>query len=127
MLLIGAASKLSGASVRSIRHYEKMGLLPAIKRSGSYRIFNDEDIEVIKLIKQAQLLGFSLTELQQIFTLPTLQLWPHLLQQLKIKQTNIADQIKQLQQQQKQLSIYRDQISSCLNQQDDCTSSLMPS
>lgn len=126
MLLIGEASKLSGASVRSIRHYEKIGLLTTIKRNGSYRIFNDEDIKIIKLIKQAQLLGFSLTELQQIFSLPTVQLWPYLLAQLKVKQTNIANQIKQLQQQQKQLSIYNDQISSCLVQQGDCSTSLIP-
>ena len=39
MIFIGEASKLSGASVKAIRHYENIGLLPNLGRSGSYRTF----------------------------------------------------------------------------------------
>jgi len=49
MIFIGEASKLSGASVKAIRHYENIGLLPNLGRSGSYRTFTKHDIDIIRL------------------------------------------------------------------------------
>lgn len=37
-MYIGKAAKLSGTTIKSIRHYEDIGLLPPAQRQGKYRI-----------------------------------------------------------------------------------------
>ena len=62
-MYIGALSKLTGASSKAIRHYEKIGLLQNIQRSGNYRIYDEHHVVIITMIKQAQTLGFKLSEI----------------------------------------------------------------
>jgi len=62
-MYIGKLSKLTGASPKAIRHYEDIGLLPNVERSGSYRIYKDEHIVFITMIKRAQTLGFKLADI----------------------------------------------------------------
>ena len=64
---IGAAARLTGATAKAIRLYESLGLVPAPERAGKYRVYTDEAIGRIRLIKCAQQLGFSLRELERIF------------------------------------------------------------
>lgn len=65
-MYIGKAAKLSGTTIKSIRHYEEIGLLPPAPREGKYRIYNQESVDVLRFIKCAQQLGFKLKELQEI-------------------------------------------------------------
>ncbi|NQD92876.1 MerR family transcriptional regulator [Pseudomonas sp. CrR25] len=65
-MYIGKVAKLSGATIKSIRHYEEIGLLPPPQREGKYRIYRQESVEVLRFIKCAQQLGFKLKELQEI-------------------------------------------------------------
>jgi len=65
-MYIGKAAKLSGTTVKSIRHYEEIGLLPPAHREGKYRIYSQESVDVLRFIKCAQQLGFKLKELQEI-------------------------------------------------------------
>ena len=65
-MYIGKAAQLSGTTVKSIRHYEEIGLLPEPKREGKYRIYSQQSVEVLTFIKCAQQLGFKLKELQVI-------------------------------------------------------------
>lgn len=65
-MYIGKAAKLSGTTVKSIRHYEKIGLIPPPQREGKYRVYSMESIDVLRFIKCAQQLGFKLRELQSI-------------------------------------------------------------
>lgn len=65
-MLIGRLSEKTGVSRKTIRHYESIGLIPAPARKGSYRVYTDNDIAVIKMIKKAQALGFSLAELKEL-------------------------------------------------------------
>ncbi|MFJ4194745.1 MULTISPECIES: MerR family transcriptional regulator [unclassified Pseudomonas] len=65
-MYIGKAAQLSGTTVKSIRHYEEIGLLPEPRREGKYRIYSQESVEVLTFIKCAQQLGFKLKELQVI-------------------------------------------------------------
>lgn len=66
LMYIGKAAQLSGTTVKSIRHYEEIGLLPEPKREGKYRIYSQQSVEVLTFIKCAQQLGFKLKELQVI-------------------------------------------------------------
>jgi DNA-binding transcriptional MerR regulator len=66
VLLIGQVSQLTGASPKAVRLYEALGLLPTPRRQGSYRVYEQEHVEVVALIRQAQALGFKLQELQAL-------------------------------------------------------------
>lgn len=65
-MYIGKAAKLAGTTVKAIRFYEDMGLLPTTGRKGKYRVYTQEVVDVLRFIKCAQNLGFKLKELQVI-------------------------------------------------------------
>jgi DNA-binding transcriptional MerR regulator len=65
-MYIGKAAQLSGTTVKSIRHYEAIGLLPPAQRLGKYRIYSQQSVELLMFIKCAQQLGFKLKEMQAI-------------------------------------------------------------
>jgi DNA-binding transcriptional MerR regulator len=63
-LKIGRVAALAGVSVDTVRYYERVGLLPsAERRSSGYRIFADDAVERIKLIKRLQDLTLTLEEI----------------------------------------------------------------
>jgi DegV family protein with EDD domain len=52
---IGHLTKLLGITPRTIRYYDQFGLLPHVKRSaGNVRLFDEEDFEIIKKIRNLQ-------------------------------------------------------------------------
>ncbi|VVM82416.1 Mercuric resistance operon regulatory protein [Pseudomonas fluorescens] len=65
-MYIGKAAQLSGTTVKTIRHYEGIGLLPPPMREGKYRVYNQQSVELLTFIKCAQQLGFKLKEMQAI-------------------------------------------------------------
>jgi DNA-binding transcriptional MerR regulator len=66
MMYIGELARLSGATRKAIRHYEAVGLIPAPARKGKYRMYSEQDVDVIRMIRRAQSLGFKLVELKEI-------------------------------------------------------------
>jgi len=50
-MLIGELSTLTGASARSLRHYESLGLLQTIRTDNGYRRYSEESIERVKAIR----------------------------------------------------------------------------
>lgn len=70
-LTISHAAKRAGVGVETIRFYERRGLVkqPARPRSGGYRFYDDEVVERIRFIRQAQELGFSLREIEELLSL----------------------------------------------------------
>lgn len=68
---IGEASAASGISERMIRHYEKIGLMPAAaRRDSGYRDHDGRDVHTLTFIGRARDLGFSIDEIQKL-----LELW----------------------------------------------------
>lgn len=67
-LKIGEAAKETGLSVKAIRFYEKIGLIPASERSfgSGYRLYTDGDIRRLRLIQRFKLLGLKLSEIKEI-------------------------------------------------------------
>ena len=66
---IGAASDASGVSQRMIRHYEKIGLVPAPPRRGSYRDYSGGDVHRLRFIANARDLGVPIEEIRTLLGL----------------------------------------------------------
>lgn len=66
---IGAASDASGVSQRMIRHYEKIGLVPAPPRRGNYRDYADADVHRLRFIANVRDLGFPIEEIRTLLGL----------------------------------------------------------
>lgn len=63
---IGKVSELTGATRKAIRHYEAIGLIPIPERVGKYRVYTEKFVTLIRMIKRAQSVGFTLTELTEL-------------------------------------------------------------
>lgn len=63
-------AKRGGVNLETIRYYERRGLLPKPPRSqAGYRAFSLDAVRRVRFIKQAQELGFSLKEIQELLAL----------------------------------------------------------
>ncbi len=68
-LRIGEVARASGLSVETLRFYERRGLLGRPRRThANYRVYDREVLERLSFIRRAQLIGFSLDEIQRIIT-----------------------------------------------------------
>ncbi|RIJ50347.1 MerR family transcriptional regulator [Clavibacter lycopersici] len=64
---IGEIAERTGLSHRTIRHYDEIGLLPASGRTeGGFRLYTQEDLDTLMLIRRMKPLGFSLEEMQDL-------------------------------------------------------------
>ncbi|EEX93919.1 Zn(II)-responsive regulator of ZntA [Vibrio orientalis CIP 102891 = ATCC 33934] len=67
---IGAVSKLTGLSSKSIRLYEDKGLITSPSRSDSgYREYSEQQVQELNLISRAKNAGFSLIECKEFVQL----------------------------------------------------------
>lgn len=67
---IGEASVRAGVSQRMIRHYEKIGLVPAaIRRESGYRDYEERDVHTLRFIGRARDLGFGIDDIGQLLAL----------------------------------------------------------
>lgn len=67
---IGNASKATGVSAKMIRYYEQIGLIPAAdRRASGYRDYADTDIHMLRFIRRARDLGFSVAEIGDLLGL----------------------------------------------------------
>ncbi|WP_425451884.1 Cu(I)-responsive transcriptional regulator [Thalassospira indica] len=70
MMNIGQAAKASGVSAKMIRYYEQTGLIPAADRTDSgYRDYSDTDVHMLRFIRRARDLGFSVAEIGDLLNL----------------------------------------------------------
>lgn len=70
-MTISRAAQRAGVGVETIRFYERRGLIrqPPRPRSGGYRFYDNNVVERIRFIRQAQELGFSLREIKELLSL----------------------------------------------------------
>ena len=69
-LTIGKLAELIGVSAETLRYYEKMKLIVADARSqAGYRLYNPDAVRVIRFIRGAKELDFTLGEIQQLLAL----------------------------------------------------------
>ncbi|EXS70513.1 MerR family transcriptional regulator [Sphingobium sp. Ant17] len=69
-MIIGQAAIVSGVSQRMIRHYEKIGLIPAaLRRDSGYRDYADTDVHRLRFIANARDLGFPIEDIRSLLAL----------------------------------------------------------
>ncbi|MBO6899097.1 MAG: MerR family transcriptional regulator [Shimia sp.] len=65
-MLIGELSHEAGVSRDALRLYEKRGLIRSSRGANGYRVFPEETVEVVAVIREAQALGFKLKEIEEL-------------------------------------------------------------
>lgn len=66
----GELADAAGVNVQTLRYYERRGLLAEPARSpGGHRMYSDRDLTILRVIKTAQRLGFSLAEVAELVDL----------------------------------------------------------
>jgi DNA-binding transcriptional MerR regulator len=66
-LYSGALAKATGVSPDTIRHYEKLGLLPkALRTEAGYRLYPEGAKERVLVVRRALRVGFTLAELAEV-------------------------------------------------------------
>ncbi|MBC7787222.1 MAG: Cu(I)-responsive transcriptional regulator [Methylophilaceae bacterium] len=69
---IGEAAIASCISSKMIRRYEESGLIPKASRSLSdYRVYNGKNVNMLRFIKHARDLGFSVKQISSLLNLWT--------------------------------------------------------
>ncbi|AJI12417.1 TPA: MerR family transcriptional regulator [Bacillus cereus] len=63
---ISELSKKTGASIRSIRHYEKKKLITAVRLENGYREFDESAIKRIRIIQLYLGLGLTTEQIEEI-------------------------------------------------------------
>ena len=64
-MLVGELAASGGVGLGTIRHYQKLGLLPSPRKpdSGGIRTYSQDHLDLLLVIKNAQAIGFSLKEI----------------------------------------------------------------
>ena len=64
VLTVGGLARTTGASVRSLRHYDAHGLLAATRQANGYRVFPPAAVARVRQIQRLLATGFNLAEIR---------------------------------------------------------------
>ena len=69
-LRISEVARSAGVNIQTLRYYERRGLVvAAFRRHSGQREYDQADVSRVRIIKAAQRLGFTLSEIQEMFDL----------------------------------------------------------
>ncbi|MCM3695146.1 MerR family transcriptional regulator [Microbacterium oleivorans] len=64
---IGEVAERTELSFRTLRHYDEIGLVtPSARTDGGFRLYTEDDVTRILLIRRMKPLGFSLEEMREL-------------------------------------------------------------
>lgn len=70
LLQIGQVAERTGLSLRTIRWYEEEGLVvPTARTAGGFRLYGEEDVARLEVVRRMKPLGFALEEMRELLTL----------------------------------------------------------
>lgn len=65
---IGDLAKKAGTTMRTIRYYEQLGLItPAARTKGGFRLYEEEELRKLRVIKNLQFLDIPLAQVKAFF------------------------------------------------------------
>ena len=98
MKTVNEVSRMTGVSIRTLHHYDAIGLLkPTQITDAGYRLYDEDAIEQLFLILLFKEIGFSLKDIQSILTAPNLdrnQILDHQIDLLQQKVTYLQNRIQ---------------------------------
>ena len=112
-MYIGELARRAGCSPKAVRLYESRGLMGAVARVGSYRVYGESDLVLVQRIRQALGLGFRLDELQDLHRIEDAESWDALARLLHGRRQKVQAEIRRLQQQQDQLAALERELLEC--------------
>jgi DNA-binding transcriptional MerR regulator len=63
-------ARQAGVNTQTLRYYERRGLLPDPGRTGAgYRVYGPDAVRIVRFVKRAQELGFTLTQIETLLDL----------------------------------------------------------
>jgi DNA-binding transcriptional MerR regulator len=87
---VGQVAHLSGVTVRTLHHYDEIGLLSPTERTpAGYRVYTDTDLERLRRILFYRELGFALDEIATILADPESDAAAHLRRQHRLLRERI--------------------------------------
>ena len=86
MYLIKKVSEISGVSVRTLHHYDEIGLLSPKKHENGYRYYSEEDLQTLQTILFYKYLNFPLKQIKELLTTGEKECLSHLRNQLILMQ-----------------------------------------
>lgn len=88
---IGQVAALAGVTVRTLHHYDEIGLLrPSGRSNGGYRVYADADLERLHRVLSYRELGFSLDQVASILGDPDADTASHLRRQHALVRRRVA-------------------------------------
>ena len=91
---VGRVAEIAGVTVRTLHHYDEIGLLtPGARTGAGYRRYDDNDLERLQQILLYRELGFTLDEIATILDDPDVEARAHLRRQHAL----LRDRISRLQ------------------------------
>jgi DNA-binding transcriptional MerR regulator len=91
---VGAVAALTGVSVRTLHHYDHIGLVvPSVRTPAGYRGYTDADIERLHLVLVYRAVGLPLDEIRAVLDDPSADVLEHLRRQHQL----LLEQAEQLQ------------------------------
>lgn len=87
---VGRVATLAGVTVRTLHHYEQIGLLvPGDRSSAGYRLYSAQDIDRLRLILYYRELGFTLPDIGSILDDARTSTYAHLRRQRDLLQEKV--------------------------------------
>lgn len=117
---IGELAAKVGVTERTIRYYEELGLLDSIKRlDGGTRVYTDDDVRRLKLIRKLKVLGLSLQEMHELEGMYKTQrsnrtVLPRLIELLDAHLSSVDGRISELHALRDEIRSYREHVAQRL-------------
>jgi len=100
-LRAGEVAERAGVNLQTLRYYERRGILSDPDRSlGGHRLYDDDTVLVLQVVKAAQALGFSLDEIAELMDIGSHahRRRPRLADSARAKLVQVREKISALQQ-----------------------------
>jgi Cu(I)-responsive transcriptional regulator len=109
---IGDAASAAGVTPKMIRHYESLGLIPAVARTeAGYRLYTPREVEMLRFIRQSRALGFSMQQIDGL-----LALWRDEHRESRAVKELALQQLAALQERQRELDEMRGTLARMVEQ-----------